>query len=354
VSIATKWYELENYEFEDYKKEFKRDYVNDEEDTFRRNLFNGKLQKIKLHNADKTKTWKEGVNEFTDRTDEEFQVRLGLRKDILYSMKFKNGESSEPKVNTHDISALPKSIDWRDYGIITAVKDQGECGSCWTFGTTETIESYWSLATNKLTCLSEQQILDCTPNPNDCGGTGGCGGGTPELAMNQLIALGGQATEWTYPYRSYFGSAFQCSKNLSAPMVQLSDYTVLPTNEYEPVLQHLAKVGPLAINVDAGTWSPYESGVYNGCNQTNPDIDHVVQLVGYGNDPENGDFWLVRNSWNPTWGEAGYIRLARESKPVCGTDIHPSDGTGCNNGPPKVTVCGTCGVLFDTSFPQVS
>ncbi len=75
----------------------------------------------------------------------------------------------------------------------------------------------------------------------------------------------------------------------------------------------LATTGPLAVNVDASSWSGYESGVFDGCNQQNPDIDHVVQLVGYGTDPSQGDYWLVRNSWSPAWGEAGYIRLARTS-----------------------------------------
>jgi len=112
--------------------------------------------------------------------------------------------------------------------------------------------------------------------------------------------------------------------------------------------------GPLAVNVDANTWSDYESGIFNGCDQVNPDINHVVQLVGYGNDPSFGDYWLVRNSWTPVWGEQGYIRLARSSSPVCGVDLYPQDGTGCINGPANVTVCGTCGILYDVSLPEVA
>ena len=114
----------------------------------------------------------------------------------------------------------------------------------------------------------------------------------------------------------------------------------------------LATVGPLAINVDASSWHLYESGVYDSCDYDAMDLDHVVVLVGYGNDPDLGDYWLVRNSWSPTYGEDGYIRLKRD--PVddtpCGVDETPQDGTGCD-GDGTQYPCGTCGVVFDASYP---
>jgi len=261
-------------------------------------------------------------------------------------------EFIHPEIN---VKALPKHVDWRERGIITAVKDQGQCGSCWSFGTAETIESFYALKTGLLECLSEQQILDCTPNPNQCGGTGGCGGGTPELAYAKIMQMGGLTSEWMYPYTSYFGTDYNCHSNSGpSPVASLSGYKVLKSNEYNPVLTAVATVGPLAINVDASAWSDYESGVFDGCNQTHPDIDHVVQLVGYGTDATLGDYWLVRNSWAPSYGESGYIRLRREANPRCGMDLHPSDGTGCNGGPAQVKVCGTCGILYDVSYPVIS
>jgi len=296
---------------------------------------------------------KKGVNQFTDRTTEEFEKVLGSRKDILYASKGADVSTKPTPIPQSLISKLPVSVDWRQQGIISAVKDQGQCGSCWTFGTAETVESYWALATGQLTDLSEQQILDCTPNPNDCGGTGGCGGGTPELAYAQIMQTGGLSTEWTYPYKSYFGSNFQCGNVDEFARVQ--NFTVLPSNQYAPVMQALATVGPLAINVDASSWGDYESGVFNGCNQTHPDIDHVVQLVGYGTDATLGAYWIVRNSWNPMWGEDGYIRLFRQTgTQVCGVDLQPQDGTGCNGGPSTVVVCGTCAILYDVSYVSVS
>jgi len=321
----------------------------------REQIFNEKLMKIRKHNADPTKTWKNGVNDLTDRTEVEFRKRLGYKP--FYGAQLdeirKQYRRDYDESTVRSLVTLPPSVDWRDHGILTAVKDQGGCGSCWTFGTTETVESYFAFkSTGELTDLSEQQILDCTPNPNDCGGTGGCGGGTPELAYAQIIKTGGMTTEWTYPYRSYFGTNYTCSVSSKSFMAQLSGYTVLPSNKYAPIMSHIATVGPLAINVDASTWSEYESGVFNGCNQANPDIDHVVQLIGYGTDASTkSDYWLIRNSWNPTWGEQGYMKLWRSPNEGCGVDIRPQDGTGCNGGPANVTVCGTCGIWYDTSFP---
>jgi len=338
-----------------YKSEFNKKYSSVDEHNYRKSLFHAKLAKVRAHNADPTKTWKEGINKFSDRTPEEFKQMLGLKKGMLYKQvrESKNVLQRKGKIDISPYANM--TIDWREKGIISPVKDQGQCGSCWTFASAETIESYYALATGQIVELSEQQILDCTPNPNQCGGTGGCGGGTAELAYAQLITDGGIATEWTYPYTSYFGVNEACHRSSNTPAyVQISNYVNIPSNTYEGVIQHLATVGPLAISVDASTWSDYTSGVYNGCNQTNPDLDHAVQLVGFGTDPQYGDYWLVRNSWSPDYGELGYIRLKRQGPQfTCGIDLTPSDGDGCNGGPATETVCGTCGILYDALYPVV-
>eukprot|EP01087_Luapelamoeba_hula_P007912 TRINITY_DN194_c0_g1_i1.p1 TRINITY_DN194_c0_g1~~TRINITY_DN194_c0_g1_i1.p1 ORF type:complete len:371 (+),score=70.69 TRINITY_DN194_c0_g1_i1:42-1154(+) len=348
-----KWHELEtlDYNFGHYMKDFNKHYTGDELQ-MRREIFETTLASIKAHNADSSKGWKEGVNHLTDRTASELKQLRGYKKS--YTMA--NLENKAGLPYEFRSQSVPHSVDWRKRGIISAVKDQGQCGSCWTFGTAETIESYWALAKDQLPVLSEQQILDCTPNPNQCGGTGGCGGGTAELAMTQIIKMGGLSSEWTYPYRSYWGVNFpKCSFNNSRtpPAATIKNFVNLPVNKYEPILEALAHEGPLAIAVDASAWNKYETGVFDGCNKTNPDIDHAVQLIGYGSDHKEGDYWIVRNSWTPAWGEDGFIRLKRDSKPHCGIDINPQDGTECKNGPPTVEVCGTCGVLFDAVYPIV-
>jgi len=345
----TRWFELENYSFEQYVQEFRKIY-SPKEYIDRSAIFRTNLDSIRVHNRDSTKTWKQGVNRMTDWMPSEYKKLLGFDKSLGFANK-----SKEVQIDKRSLSAraLPAHIDWRTKGIISPVKDQGMCGSCWTFGTTETIESYQAMSHNLLSELSEQQILDCTPNTNDCGGTGGCGGGTAELAYAQIMKTGGLSDEWTYPYISYWGTNFPCNSQNIHPVATLKGYKVLPSNQYLPVLTALATVGPLVINVDASAWSSYESGVFDGCNQTHPDIDHVVQLVGYGVDKDFGDYWIVRNSWSPSWGEDGYVRLKRTPSIRCGWDLNPQDGTGCNGGPTEVKVCGTCGLLYDVSYPTM-
>jgi len=341
---------LESYSFDRYLKDFGYKYVkNSREYMERKGLFEVRKAEVIAHNQDSTKTWKISMNKLSILKESEFR---GLRGGRLTPRKLKNFAPKEDWSNTIDMTA-PINIDWRTKGIITPVKNQGMCGSCWTFGAAETLESYWALATKKLIVLSEQQILDCTPNPNDCGGTGGCGGGTVELAWGQIGAMGGLSSEASYPYVSGGGLNQSCQMNQFHPIAKISGYVNLPSNLLAPTLNYLATKGPLAISVDASSWSSYSSGVFDGCNQANPDLDHVVQLVGAGTDPSYGDYWLVRNSWSASWGENGYIRLRRTATPRCGVDTSPQDGDGCNGGPSQVTVCGTCGILYDTLYPTV-
>eukprot|EP01088_Endostelium_zonatum_P021276 TRINITY_DN82_c0_g1_i1.p1 TRINITY_DN82_c0_g1~~TRINITY_DN82_c0_g1_i1.p1 ORF type:complete len:374 (+),score=78.37 TRINITY_DN82_c0_g1_i1:69-1190(+) len=353
-AARTQWQDLtSDYSWEQYMKEFNKEYHNKYEYNSRKAIFTRNMQKILQHNSDASQTWKMGVSHLTDVSEYEFRNMLGGR--LLF-------EESVPELaeirSKHQIPyqaptstfTLPAVVDWRQHNIITAVKDQGECGSCWTFGTTETIESYFANKTGQLSDLSEQQILDCTPNPKQCGGTGGCGGGTPELAYAQIIKNEGITTEWQYPYISYYAQAGSCHiKNTVSVLARLRGYTKLPANQMEPMMRHIAESGPLAVNVDASSWQHYSAGIFNGCNQTHPDIDHVVQLVGYG-----PGYWLIRNSWSPVWGEKGYIKLYRGPHETCGTDLNPQDGTGCNDGPKQVTVCGNCGLWYDTSFPVIA
>jgi len=348
VFARPKWHELESYSFRDYVNDFNRQYSY-KEYVDREVIFNRNLKEIKEHNSNPDFTWKEGVNHLTDRTEEELNSLRGLNKPLLYLQK----QEYTGRYYESPVGAVPTTVDWREkMGVLTPVKDQGECGSCWTFGTTETIESYYALKHGDIMDLSEQQILDCTPNPNDCGGTGGCGGGTAQLAMDRIISMGGITTEWQYPYTSYFGTAESCKfssdNKTQNPVAQLASWIRLPQNELDPVVAALANVGPLIINVDASTWSSYETGIFDGCNQTYPDIDHVVQLVGYG-----PDYWIVRNSWSSLWGENGFIRLKKNAVAPCGTDLTPQDGDICNGGPTTVQVCGTCGIVYDVTYPVI-
>jgi len=233
------------------------------------------------------------------------------------------------------------------------VKDQGHCGSCWAFASTATIESHVAKASGLLFDLSVQQIAMCTQNPNSCGGTGGCNGATSELAFDYASSSEGLFEEYQYSYQSYYGNDYACALPTGThPVAAINGFVKLPENNYTALMNAIAKVGPVAISVDASNWSAYKGGIFNGCDQASPDIDHGVVLVGYGEE-QGQKYWLVRNSWSPTWGEKGYIRLARadSEEELCGVDTTPLDGTACDGDTTPVKVCGTCGILFDGSFP---
>jgi len=351
----------QGYNFDAFTADFNRRYETGTTEYGRRKeIFESRLSSILAHNADSSNTWTREINDFADFTNEEFRNsgRLGLNRKLARQFA---GSSAAPLADSPaapsanvGVRALPSSWDWRDKGVISSVKDQGHCGSCWAFATTETVESHVALGSqNTLEVLSPQQLVSCAPNPLHCGGVGACEGSVPEVAY-QYIQLYGMVTEWMYPYTSYFGKSDSCSFNgtKTAAVISISGYQKLPPNSYQAVLDALVHVGPLAVNVEADKWSDYHSGVFDGCSKkTDVHIDHVVQLVGYGTDPKGGDYFLIRNSWDATWGENGYIRLKRTSSPQCSDDNEPLDGTGCEGGPASQQVCGECGVLFDVSYP---
>lgn len=350
---APKWHELDGYSFEQYQADFGKHYASFEERAERLTHFQRNLDAVRAHNA-LNKSWKEGINHLSDRSPEEVAKLRGYDRALGYSSTG-NGLALQSEHNI-DVSSLPKSVDWRGKGAVTAVKDQGQCGSCWTFASAETLESAHYLKTGILLDLSEQQIASCT-DTGGCGGTGGCEGGTAEKAYAGLMANGrGIASEWVYPYTSHAGSDAKCIYSATMEVAaNITSYTKLPSNQAAPLMQAVATVGPIAISVDASAWSRYESGVFDGCNLKAPVLDHAVQLVGYGSDAAFGDYWLVRNSWTPVWGEKGYIRVKRydPTNPPCGTDSSPASGSGCPGGPSEVTVCGNCGILYDNCYPVV-
>lgn len=345
-ATAITWKELSqrpSYAFSDFATEFGKNYKS-EEIAMRSALFEKELAIVRIHNGNPTKTYKKGINKFSDWTEAEKATRKGLNKGMRFA-QYQGDVSAAPV----DIDALPKSVDWRTKkpAVVTPVKDQGGCGSCWAFASTETVESAVAMATGQLFDLSPQQLVSCVPNPDECGGTGGCSGATEPLAF-AYVAQNGMTTEKSYPYQ---GSTGTCSYKSKSAVVGIANYTHLPTNDYASLLKAVATVGPVAVSVDA-SWFSYESGVFSGDCGTS--VDHAVQLVGYGTDSDSGlDYWTIRNSWGGSWGESGYIRLKRfgAGKEPCGTDSSPLDGNGCKGGPKTIPVCGECAVMSDSSYP---
>jgi len=349
------WRELHNYTFDNFLSEFKLDYkVGSPEYAQRKSIFQAELARVVAHNSAKT-SWKETVNHMSAMTATEKTAFKGRHKNAAAAHQpVYQSTRNAYDFTMRDVSALPTDVDWRSQGVVSAVKDQGYCGSCWAFAATATLESHVAINSGQLFDFSPQQIAACSPNPDQCGGSGNCKGATAEIAFDYVASSNGILEEFQYGYSEYFAVESACNINPSAlPKAKITGYKQLSENNYEELMNAVAQVGPIAVSVDASAWGAYESGIFDGCNQAKPDIDHAVVLVGYGED--NGQkYWLIRNSWSASWGEAGYIRIARTDSEAtrCGTDTTPCNGSACAgtcNTP--VNVCGTCGVLYDSAYP---
>lgn len=357
---APKWHALtEGYTFDKYVRDFGKGYVKGSEEWSRREaLYTAQLKKVMTHNAvAKAKgLHHEGINHMSDWTSAE------LRR-INGGIPPMGGETalrkSKPKhVHTYNGEQLPHSVDWRtatNPPVLTGIKNQGMCGDCWGHSATESMESHYSIYSGQLHVMSQQQVTSCMPDPEGCGGQGGCAGGFAELAFDYVETAGGIHQEWVYPFTSYHGDTGTCIlHNNTAPVAAVKGYVAVERNNAAATMHALATKGPLSIYVDASMWSAYEGGIFkqeSGCQYNmNISMDHVVQLVGYGHDFDTAeDYWIVRNSWGAAWGEAGYIRLHRPAETPCGWNT--PNAMHCSGGPSKVWACGLCGLLMDPLYP---
>jgi cathepsin L len=336
--------------FEEFTTRFNKNYADETEHNFRRSLYEKNLALIDAHNkryeAGET-SYKKGVNQFTDMSVKEVSQNNGYKGKHV---KYDDQPCTTPNLDFSQ--ALPNLVDWRnrDPAVLTPVKNQGQCGSCWAFATTETVEAAVAIASKSdAPTLAPQQVVSCTENPDQCGGTGGCQGATAELGFGE-VKENGLCYNSDWPYTASTG---QCH-NSCAPAVNITGGVKLDPNNETQVMYALAQVGPVAVSVDASQWSAYQSGIYDGCSKEKYyDIDHAVQAVGYGNE-DGKAYWIVRNSWGTSWGEDGYIRLARldaDDKDACKQDVTPGDGVACAGDTDPVTVCGECGIWYDNSYP---
>eukprot|EP01060_Flectonema_neradi_P020302 TRINITY_DN27840_c0_g1_i1.p1 TRINITY_DN27840_c0_g1~~TRINITY_DN27840_c0_g1_i1.p1 ORF type:complete len:395 (+),score=69.24 TRINITY_DN27840_c0_g1_i1:48-1187(+) len=342
-----------DYSFVDYLIEFDKNYDTAEHNR-RKHIFDTNKQWILNHNNNPSKTWTAGLNYFSDWTLEEYIKKRasGLDRITWWSTIPKRTEVHSNRRVNEPRTHLPDAVDYRNASppILTAVKNQLDCGSCWAFGSTEAIESAAAIATGKLLTLSPQQLVSCSPNPNGCGGDGGCTGSTQPLAFNYTIKAGGLTTEEHYPYEAVTGT---CDKQKIIPAVGITGQVDLKMNDYEELITAVAETGPVTLTVDAASsgWHHYESGILSeDCGFT---VTHIVQVVGYGADSSDTPYWIVRNSFGPDWGESGYLRILRHpnNDAPCGVDTQPRLGFGCKGGPANITVCGVCGLLSGSSYP---
>ncbi|KAK9498918.1 hypothetical protein O3M35_003461 [Rhynocoris fuscipes] len=292
----------------EFKLAYGKNYTNLFEEQFRMRVYMNNKQKIEEHNAKFEQglvSYAMEMNHFGDLMPHEFKAIMNGLK--LNGNSQRNGSKYIPSDGK-----LPESVDWRQKGAVTPVKDQGQCGSCWAFSTTGSLEGQHFLKKGKLVSLSEQNLVDCSGSY----GNNGCDGGLMDQAFEYIKDNKGIDTEESYPYEAREGRCRFESRNVGSTD---NGYVDIAEGNEEALRNALATVGPVSVAIDAGhqSFQFYSKGIYNEPKCSSSNLDHGVLVVGYGR--ENGqDYWLVKNSWGPSWGERGYIKMIRNKNNACG------------------------------------
>ena len=264
------------------------------------------------------KSYTLGHNQFSGMDEYDFSNYV---KTVNFTNKIKN----IIKIN----ETIPESVDWRLNNAVTPVKDQGQCGSCWSFSTTGSLEGIYAIQTGELVSFSEQQLVDCD-NFRHGGKDHGCNGGIMDNAFSWINKNGGLCTEESYPYISGNGETESCQTTCDVvPKSQIQTWVDVASSDAALMTAIAQQPVSIAIEADQIDFQLYKSGVLTSkCGTT---LDHGVLVIGYGND--NEDYYLVKNSWGTTWGDEGYIKLGR--------------GPQYNDGQ------GQCGILLEASYPII-
>jgi len=310
--------------FDEFLVIFKNEQPSEVDDYQRRStIFGLNLAMIVAHNIDSTKSWKMGINEYTDMTEDEFfnHFRFADNADQKCS-----ATSSEPLRFDGD---LPTHVDWRESGKVTPVKNQGSCGSCWTFSTVGSMEAHALISSGETSGpnFSEQQLVDCADaSTYDCHG---CAGGLPSYAFN-YIRDHGMTTEETYPYHAVDET---CYFDKSMTTVTTTGPHNITAGDEDELHSALANAGPVSIAFQVvGDFRNYESGVYTSteCDNGPMDVNHAVLAVGYGhNTTSDLPYYTIKNSWGDSWGNQGYFDM-ESGVNMCGVAV-------CNSFPLNVS-----------------
>jgi C1A family cysteine protease len=305
---------------------FKKDYqLNSDEAIRRYRIFKENINRINEVNSKKL-SYKFGINQFCDLTSEEFKNKFLLNSDIKktqltdtlrmlreegffdryadddeFLVKPKQEETVKPKED--EIKAYP-TVNHSKY--LLAPRNQGQCGSCWAFATTAVVEAAYAIKTSTLTpYLSNQQLIDCNTNGNS-----GCNGGNPYNGLKYAMSTG-ITKDSNYPYKALQNTCTN-TKIKSPYKIATFNWCSNYVGGYKACsfnfVYSLLSKGPVAVGIDGSNIQLYSSGIFDeDCSEDN----HAVVLVGYGVEADGKEFWLVRNSWSPNWGENGHIRVAK-------------------------------------------
>jgi len=281
------------------------------EDSIRRGIWEENLKKIEHHNIRASlgqHTYTLGMNKYGDMTNREFvEVMNGLQ------MAAKDSKVVGTTFMTPLNFEVPASVDWRTKGYVTPVKDQGQCGSCWAFSATGSLEGQTFRKTGKLLSLSEQNLVDCS----QAEGNDGCEGGLMDQAFQYVVDAKGIESEKAYPYTAEDDT---CVYNVKLAVAHDTGFTDIPTGNETALVAAIAAIGPISVGIDASqdSFQLYQSGVYNEPACSSTQLDHGVLAVGYNTDPTGGDYYIVKNSWAASWGNQGYIWMSRNKDNQCG------------------------------------
>jgi len=357
--------DIGSYSFAQFLREYGRNYASGtDEYSHRAAIFEKSRAAIQDRNAQNRadgRGWLAGVHPFMDWTMSERKVlngykpahtRQNSRKGFSLLHEGMVGGSHASGMALSNLTAPDSGGMSFDSG--PALRQQANCGSCWAISAVEAVEAHLQRrGVNPTPRLSAQALVDCVPNPQHCGGSGGCDGATGELAYAFMRDFG-IPLETDLPYKAQTETCPQ--QQLSGPWpaarrARVDGWKQLPSNQAAPLMQALVSEGPVVVAVDGGNWFDYQSGVFDSCDK-DAILSHAVLAKGYGSD-EGKKYWLIQNSWGSGWGEQGHIRMLmhEDEDNWCGIDSKPKDGVGCDGGPPQVTVCGSCGLLYDPIIP---
>ena len=310
-------YDLEVATFENWKIENNKYYKNACEDHHRFTIFSHNLHKINEHNS-QNNTYTLGLNIFSDLTLEEFRSKF-----INTHTNF-NKNTLCQEYTTKNIST-PDFVDWRTVeNVVSPVKNQGACGSCWAFSTVESLESLYSIKTNTSVLLSPQELVDCSSSF----GNNGCNGGLMTSSFEYVIENNGLCTNDDIPYVAT--DAVCDLSNCKMKYANIHNcYTINRGDQL--AMKEVSSLQPISVAIEADTFlfQFYSDGIITGqdCGQN---IDHAVVVVGYGTQ-NNLDYWIVRNSWGESWGKNGYVLIQK-------SNVNNDDGV--------------CGIGIASSFPS--
>ncbi|GAB2231526.1 hypothetical protein Drorol1_Dr00010518 [Drosera rotundifolia] len=301
---------------EQWMTQYGRVYKDLAEKEMRFKIFGDNVKRIEASNKQNRK-FTLTVNAFADLTNEEFRAsHTGYKRQR--SLDSSRSKPRSTSFRYENLTGIPRSIDWRRKGAVTPIKDQGLCGSCWAFSAVAAIEGLTKIKTGKLISLSEQELIDCETND------GGCAGGLMDTAFAFVKTNGGLAKESTYPYT---GTGDTCNRRLEAShAASIKGYKDVPSNN-EAALKAAVAHQPVSVAVDGGDYNFqfYSSGILN--EECGTELDHAVTAIGYGVGKHGTKYWIVKNSWGTSWGEGGYMRLARDvsnKEGTCGIAMEPS------------------------------